>query len=189
MAEPPPDEQTPSDQTPNEQTPNERSGREAGTDRLARHGAYRDERLVFAGTGLFLVPWTVLYAASSEDRAGALLLAVCSVALLAIAGYFQFQAARVARRPSDVAVQAAATETAAEAEAGTLRTEAPAAGAGTLQTEAQVAHPHPPEVSVWPLLMAGAATLLGLGLAFTVWVVIPAGLLLVVGVLGYAREA
>jgi hypothetical protein len=138
---------------------------------LAPHGAYRSERLVFAGTGLFLVPWTVLYAVSSDDRAGSLLLAVCSLALLAIAGYFQLQSGRVDRRPSDPDAEDAAL----------------AADAGAVPPK-EVEAVHPPEASVWPLLMAGAATLLGLGLAFTVWVVIPAGLLLVAGVLGYARE-
>jgi hypothetical protein len=149
----------------------EPAGSTPRADRLALHGAYRSERLVFAGTGLFLVPWTVLYAASSGDRAGALLLAGCAVALLAIAGYLQLQARHVGRRPSDADADAAAEE-------------APAVAAA-----ASVQAAHPPDVSVWPLLMAGAATLLGLGLAFTVWVVIPAGLLLVAGVLGFAREA
>jgi hypothetical protein len=124
--------------------------------------AYRTEVRVFGGTGLFLVPWTVLYAVSSHERAGALLLAGCAVALLALAGYFEVQSRRVDSRPSDHDLPP---------EAKPVRVPA-----------------HPPDVSVWPLVMAAAATLLGLGLAFTVWVAIPAGLLLAVGVLGYARE-
>jgi hypothetical protein len=122
--------------------------------------------MVFGGTGLFLVPWMILYATTTDEPAGALLLAACSVALFVITGYFELQARRIERRPSDedVAVEAPATVEAPE----------PAA--------------HGPEMSVWPLLMAGAATLLGFGLAFTVWVAIPAGLMLAVGVYGYARE-
>jgi hypothetical protein len=136
---------------------------------MAERGrAYRTERQVFGGTGLFLIPWTVIYVVSTDEPAGGLLLGACSVALLALAGYFEWQARRVDRRPSDVDVPA------------TAGARVPPATPGTA---------HPPDMSVWPLVMAGAATLLCFGLAFTVWVAIPAGLLLVFGVLGYAREA
>jgi hypothetical protein len=124
--------------------------------------AYRVEVRVFGGTGLFLVPWTVLYAISARERAGALLLAGCAVALLALATYFEVQSRRVDSRPSDVDV-------------------AP-------EVDVVPVHAHPPDISVWPLVLAAAATLLGFGLAFTVWVAIPAGLLLAVGLIGYARE-
>jgi hypothetical protein len=132
--------------------------RSAGTTRAA----YRTEVLVFGGTGLFLVPWTVLYVVSSDDRAGGLLLAGCAVALLALASYFALQSRRTDVRASERDLPSDVDEVAV--------------------------HGHAPAMSVWPLVIATAATLLGFGLAFTVWVAIPAGMLLAVGVLGYARE-
>jgi hypothetical protein len=127
--------------------------------------AFRTERRVFGGTGLFLVPWAILYGVSSDERAGVLLLAGCAVALLVLAGYFEVVSRHVAARPED--------------EEDPVAVAAPPAEMTVHQA---------PEISVWPLVMAGAATLLGFGLAFTVWVAIPAGLLLAVGVFGYARE-
>lgn len=124
-------------------------------------GALTVERRVFLGAGAFLVPWTVVYAVTSEDRAGALLLGACALALAALGGFLLLVGRRVSARPEDV-------------------------GEGPHR-------PHldhrPHAVSLWPFVIGSGATLLGYGLAFTVWVAIPAGLLIGIGVLGYARES
>lgn len=124
-------------------------------------GALRVERWIFAGTGLFLVPWTVIYAVSSDDRAGSLLLAGCAGALLALAIYLTLAARDVPARPED------------------------SDDGPTPELEAH----HPPAISIWPLVIGFAATVVGFGIAFTVWIAVPAGLLLALGVLGYARES
>jgi hypothetical protein len=122
--------------------------------------ALRVERTVFAALGAFLVPWTVIYVVSSDDRAGGLLLALCAVALLGLAAFLAAGARHVARRAQDD----------------------------------EAASPEPPDhaplaVSVWPLLVGIGATVLGFGMAFTSWVAVPAGLLIGLGVAGYARES
>ena len=126
------------------------------------NGAVRAERWIFAGTGLFLVPWAVIYAVSSDDPAGSLLLTGCAVALLALAAYLASAGRGVPRRPED------------------LDDAAP---------QATAVHHHAPAVSLWPLVIGTAATLIGFGIAFTVWVAVPAAGLLALGVLGYARES
>jgi hypothetical protein len=132
--------------------------------------AYRTERRVFGGTALFLVPWTVLYWASSGDRAGEILLVGCIAALSIVTAYLWVRSARLPPRSEDLA-----------------EIPGPAPQAALVDAPREEVH-HAPIFSVWPLVMAGAATLLGLGLAFTVWIAVPAGLLLAFAVYGYARE-
>ena len=127
---------------------------------MSAEGALRVERRVFAGVGAFLVPWAVLYAATSDDEAGAVLLFVSAAALLAVAGYLTMAARGVAPRASDDP-DAAPTD----------------------------AHHEAPVPSLWPFLIGGGATVLGFGLAFTSWVAVPAGLVLGIGVIGYVRES
>lgn len=122
--------------------------------------AFRVERRVFAGVGLFLVPWLIVYVATEYDDAGALLLGLCAVALLLVAGYLLYASRGLASRPSD-------------------RRHAP--------PPEHVEH-HPHVLSIWPLVIAAAATLLGFGAAFTAWVVVPAGLLFAFAIVGYVRE-
>lgn len=122
--------------------------------------AFRVERWVFGGIGAFFVPWLIIYLATEYDRAGALLLAVGAVAMLAIAAYLTYSARGLPSRPSD----------------------------RSAAVEASTPPLHVHDVSLWPLVMAAASTLLAFGLAFTVWVVVPAGLLFVFAILGYARE-
>ena len=127
---------------------------------MRRGPALRVERWVFAALGAFLVPWTVIYVVSSDDRAGGLLLALCAVALLGLAAFLAAAGRHVAGRPEDD---------------GDARPTAP--------------HHAPLSVSVWPLLIGLGATVLGFGMAFTSWVAVPAGLLIALGVAGYARES
>jgi hypothetical protein len=122
--------------------------------------AFRVERRVLGGLGLFLIPWLTIYALTEHDDAGALLLGLSAVALLAIAVFLLFVSRGLTSRPSD-------------------RSNEP-------PPERLVHHPH--VMSIWPLVMAAAATLLGFGAAFTLWVAVPAGLLFAIAVVGYARE-
>ena len=122
--------------------------------------AFRVERRVLGGIGLFLIPWATIYVLTEHDDAGALLLGLSAVALLAVAVFLTFASRGLASRPSD-------------------RSHAP--------PPAHLEH-EPHMISVWPLVMAVAATLLAFGAAFTLWVAIPAGLLFAIAVIGYARE-
>jgi len=122
--------------------------------------AFRVERLVFGGIGLFFVPWLIIYVATEYDQAGALLLAVGAIALLAIAAYLTWSARGLPSRPSD----------------------------RSAAVEASTPTHHAPDVSLWPLVMGVGAMLLGFGLAFTVWVTVPAGLFFLFAIIGYARE-
>lgn len=115
---------------------------------------------MFGGIGLFFVPWLIIYVATEYDRAGALLLAVGAVAMLAIAAYLTYSARGLPSRPED----------------------------RSSVVEASTPSHHAPEVSLWPLAMAAAATMLAFGLAFTVWVTVPAGVLFLFAIMGYARE-
>ena len=124
-------------------------------------GAFRVERRVYAGTGAFLVPWTVVYALTSEDRAGALLLGACALSLLAFGVFLVVSVRGAPARPEDL---------------------------GDAPHRPHVEH-QPHAVSLWPLVIGAGATLLGYGLAFTVWVAAPAGIVIALGVLGYARES
>ncbi|HEX7094465.1 MAG TPA: cytochrome c oxidase subunit 4 [Acidimicrobiales bacterium] len=121
--------------------------------------AFRVERWVFAGAGVFLVPWTIVYVTTEYDQAGALLLALAAVALLVIAGFLTYSAQGRPSRPADRSV--APPETLVR---------------------------HEPEVSVWPLAMAMGAMLLAFGIAFTVWIAAPAALVLLLAIVRYARE-
>jgi hypothetical protein len=124
-------------------------------------GALGIERWVFAGTGAFLVPWAIVYAASSDEPAGEALLAVSAISLLGLAAYLTLASRGVPPRAEDH----------------------DAAPVPTVVDE----HEH--AVSIWPFVIGGAATLLGFGMAFTMWVAVPAGGLLALGLLGYARES
>jgi hypothetical protein len=122
--------------------------------------AFRVERRVLGGLGLFLIPWFTVYVVTEHEDAGALLLGLCAVALLVIAVFLLFASRGLSSRPAD-------------------RSQTP-------PPERLVHHAH--INSIWPLVMAGAATLLAFGAAFTLWVAVPAGVLFAIAVIGYARE-
>lgn len=123
----------------------------------------RVERRVVVGTGLFIVPWAVLYAAVGGDRAGTALLGGCALSLLGLAAWLAVAFRTRPARPED---RADGRPPAVPVEVGRF-----------------------PSRSAWPLVAGAGAVLIGFGLAFTVWVTLPGALILAVALVGLTAEA
>lgn len=125
--------------------------------------------LVRVYVGLFglIVPFTVVYGIGTSEPAGNVLFA----AFLAALAFLAVHAWRIVRRYADP----------------TPWPEDRAEGAVTDPDAIGVVGDFPAR-SVWPLSIAGGATLLALGLAFNGWIALPGLLLLLTAVVGFALE-
>jgi hypothetical protein len=119
---------------------------------------------LFAGAGVFLILTSTLYWFVSYEDAGTTLLGMAVAAVLMVAGWLAYQAHRLGEpRPED-------------------RPDAePSEGAGELG--------YFPASSIWPLVLGAGAVLFANAFVFGVWLGLAGGLLLLVGIVGYASEA
>jgi hypothetical protein len=117
---------------------------------------------VYAGLFVLLVPFTVVYGIGTYEPAGNVLFTAFLAAFVFLGVYAWRIVVRFGQPPED---RPDATQ---------------AEGAGEIGDF--------PSRSVWPLAIAGGATLLALGLAFNVWIALPGLLLLLTAVLGFALE-
>lgn len=121
------------------------------------------EYRLFAGAGAFLAVTATAYWFVTYEDAGTTMLAMGVAAVLLVAGWLLVQSRRTAPRPED-------------------RPDAsPGDGAGDVG--------YFPASSIWPLVIAAGAVIIGNGLVFGVWLGLTGGLLLLVGLLGFAKEA
>ena len=122
---------------------------------------------VYVGLFGLIVPFTVIYGVGTGEPAGNVLFA----AFLAAFAFLGVHAWRIVRRYAEPTPWP-------EDRVDGLVTDADATGAvGDF-----------PSRSVWPLSIAGGATLLALGLAFNAWIALPGLLLLLTAVVGFALE-
>jgi hypothetical protein len=121
----------------------------------------RVEAAVFAGLGFVATPWALVYALTSDDEAGAVMLVLLAVAFLFVAVYLLVRSRTVGTRPEDDP----------EGE--------PVAGDDL---------GYYPTASVWPITLAVATTVIGYGLVFSGWVAFPGIALLVLSVTAWAVE-
>lgn len=123
----------------------------------------RVEWKLFAGAGAFLVATSTVYWFVSYEDAGTTMLALGVLSVFMVAGWLLVQSRRVGLRAED-------------------RPDAnPADGAGDLG--------YFPLLSVWPFVIAAGAVVAANGLVFGVWLGLAGGLLLGIGLVGYAFEA
>ena len=118
---------------------------------------------LFAGVGLFVLPFAALYWVTSYEPAGSVVLGFFIASLLYLSGWLFLQGRRTGARPED-------------------RTDA-----GPDDGEAVVGWF--PDRSIWPLVIGIASAILGLGLVFGRWVALPGVVLLAVAVVAFARES
>lgn len=123
----------------------------------------KTEWKLFAGAGAFLVVTASAYWFVTYEDAGTTLLALGVLAVLMVAGWLLVQSRKAGARPED---RADAT---------------PADGAGDLG--------YFPSLSVWPFVIAAGGVVTANGLVFGVWLGLAGGLVLLVGLVGYAVEA
>lgn len=125
--------------------------------------------LVRVYVGLFglVVPFSVVYGIGAHEPAGNVLF----VAFLVALAFLAVHAWRIVRRYADP-------------------TPWPEDRADGGITDPDAAGPVGdfPSRSVWPMSIAGGATLLALGLAFNIWIALPGLLLLLTAVVGFALE-
>lgn len=119
---------------------------------------------LFAGAGAFYVLTSSIYWFVSYEDAGTTMLVMGMLALLMVAGWLLFQSRRLGGpRPED-------------------RPDADQSdGAGDLG--------YFPSSSVWPLVLGAGAVVVANGLVFGVWLGLAGGILVVIGIVGYASEA
>ncbi len=118
---------------------------------------------MFLGLGAFVAPITALYWFTSYEHAGSAMMAFFVLAFVFIGVFLLTQARRTGPRPED-------------------RTDAtPADGAEDLGFF--------PSRSVWPFALAVGAVVVGYGLVFSGWLVLPGLGVLVFATVGYAAEA
>jgi hypothetical protein len=119
---------------------------------------------LFAGAGAFLTVTSTIYWFVSYEHAGTALLGMAVAAVLMVAGWLAFQAHRLGGpRPED-------------------RPDAePSEGAGDLG--------YFPASSTWPLVLGAGGVLAANGFVFGVWLGLAGGLLILIGIVGYASEA
>jgi hypothetical protein len=119
---------------------------------------------LFAGAGAFLFLTSTIYWFVTYEHAGTALLGMGVAAVLMVAGWLAFQAARLpGPRPED-------------------RTDAdPSDGAGDLG--------YFPASSIWPLVLGAGGVLAVNGFVFGVWLGLAGGVLILIGIVGYASEA
>lgn len=118
---------------------------------------------LFVGAGAFLLATSTAYWFASYEDAGTTMLGLGVVAVLMIGGWLLVQSRKVGMRPED---------------RGDAR---PEDGAGDLG--------YFPSLSIWPLVIAAGAVVVANGLVFGVWLGLAGGVLLLVGLIGYAVEA
>ena len=118
---------------------------------------------LFAGAGVFLVATSTAYWFASYEDAGTTMLGLGVVAVLLIGGWLLIQSRKVGMRPED---------------RGDAR---PEDGAGDLG--------YFPSLSIWPLVVGAGAVVIANGLVFGVWLGLAGGVILLVGLIGYAVEA
>jgi len=123
----------------------------------------RVEWRLFAGAGAFFVVTGTTYWFVSYENAGTTLLALGVLSVLMVAGWLLVQSRKIGLRPED---------------RGDAR---PEDGAGDLG--------YFPSLSVWPFVVAAGAVVSANGLVFGVWLGLAGGMLLLIGLVGYAVEA
>ena len=123
----------------------------------------RVEWKLFAGAGAFLVVTTVSYWFVTYEDAGTTMLGLGVLSVLMVAGWLLVQSRKVGLRAED---RPDATQ---------------ADGAGELGDF--------PSLSIWPFVIGAGAVVIANGLVFGVWLGVAGGLLLLVGLVGYAVES
>ena len=118
------------------------------------------EARIFLGIGAFLVVASTVYWFGDYEDTGTTLLATTAALGLVIGGYLA-RAMRPQPRP--------APDTASEAE--------------------ESAEDFLPHASVWPFWVGAGAVVSANGLALGLWAVVPGTVLLLFGILGYARQS
>ncbi len=123
----------------------------------------RTQGIIFLGTGAFFVVICAVYWFTSYEPAGTVMLGVC-VGLALIPGlYLLWWSRRVQALPED-------------------RPDAePDDAVGKIGSF--------PESSVWPLILAGGAAMVGVGLVFGVWAALPGAVLVVLSFVGASLES
>lgn len=123
----------------------------------------RTEWKLFLGLGIFMLPLGIAYWFTSYEVGGSILLIVVAIAFSFIGTYLLIQSQRMGgARPEDY-----------DAEMSD--------GVGEVGSF--------PVSSIWPLVGAIAAMTLGYGLIFGTYLAIPGIFLLIMTVIGFAREA
>ena len=118
---------------------------------------------LFAGAGLFFSITGALYWFVTYEQAGTTMLALAVAAVLMVAGWLFLWSRRIGRRPEDRG----------DAE--------PGEGAEEIG--------YFPASSVWPFAIACGAVVMANALVFGVWLALTGGLMVLIGVIGYAAEA
>ena len=124
----------------------------------------KTEWRLFAGAGLFFSITGSIYWFASYEHAGSTMLALAVAAVFMVAGWLWFQSRRLGGpRPED-------------------RVDAePSDGAADLG--------YFPGSSIWPFVVGWAGVAIGNAFVFGPWLGLAGGLLLLVGVIGYAVES
>lgn len=112
------------------------------------------------GVAAFLAVAALIYAASSGDETGRVLLLLSAGLGVMIGGYLL-----------------------------TLPGEQPAAAAGEAGAAPAVEEAYLPAASVWPFWTGLGATVVANGLALGLWGLVPGGVVTVVGIFGFARQS
>jgi hypothetical protein len=121
------------------------------------------EALFFLGVTAFFVLIGGIYAFTSYEDAGTVMLIGCALMGLLAGGYLLLHSRRIPPRPED-------------------RTDATLAeGAGRVDEF--------PTSSIWPFALALGATILGTGFVFGVWVIVLGGAVFVVSAAGYVAQS
>lgn len=122
----------------------------------------RTTSLVFLGLGVLLAPFAVIYWIGSSEASGNVLFGGLLVSLWSVA-VFAYAVSGRYRTPAEDRPDALPSE-----------------GAGVIGSF--------PSRSVWPITLAGAAGLLGYGLAFNAWLALPGAALVLLACIGLAME-
>ena len=119
----------------------------------------RVEAWIFLGIGAFVFVLSVLYAVTSGEEAGAIML-LLTAGLGALAGGYLLHQARRAPEPARVG--------------------------GNRQVAEEAYLPH---ASIWPLGVGAGCVIMANGLALGAWALLPGAMLTTASVVGYARQS
>ena len=117
---------------------------------------------LFAGAGGFFALTSTVYWFVSYEQAGTTMLVLSVAAVLMVAGWLFLWSRRIKSRPED-------------------RDAEPGEGAEEIG--------YFPSSSIWPFVIACGAVVIADSLVFGVWLGLTGGLILLVGIVGYAAEA